>query len=178
MPAGEDFPTHTKLQSEMLTMALACDITRVASLQTRASLTSFTWLGINNGQHAISHQQGSPGPDGQLNKIATWFTEQWAKVIADLKATPDVDGRTLFDNTLFFFANDLGTGPHSRKRYPWLLATGKFTKPDGSTLETGRYLKAPGGTPLNQALCSIGRLMGLNINSYGQGGGGPLPGLG
>jgi Protein of unknown function (DUF1552) len=177
-PPATEFQAHTKLHSELLTMALACDITRVASLQTRASLTSFTWLGVNNGQHAISHQQGSSGPDGQLNKIATWFTEQWAILLNGLKSYPDVDGRTLFDNTLFFYANDLGTGPHSRKRYPWLLATGKFTKPDGSTLETGRYLKAPGGTPLNQALCSIGRLMGLNINSYGQGGGGPLPGLG
>lgn len=174
-----DFQSHTKLHGELLTMALACDITRVASLQTRASLTSFTWLGINNGQHAISHQQGSSGPDGQLNKIATWFTEQFAVMLNGLKSYPDIDGRTLFDNTLFFHANDLGTGPHSRKRYPWLLATGQFKKPDGTTLETGRYLKAPGGTALNQALCSIGRLMGLTINSYGQGGGnGPLPGLG
>ena len=45
-------------------------------------------------------------------------------------------------------------------------------------LETGRYLKYPGGTPLNQVLTSIGRLMGLNINNFGNGGGGPLPGLG
>jgi hypothetical protein len=174
-----DFQLHTKLQSELLAMALACDITRVGSLQTRASLTSFTWLGVNGGQHAISHQQGSPGPDGQLNKIATWFCEQVVHVIKTLQSYPTSDGKTLFDNTLLFWANDLATGPHSRKRYPFLLATGNFTLPDGKVLETGRYLKYPGGTSHNGLLTSIGRIMGLPITEFGGGGNkGPLPGLG
>jgi Protein of unknown function (DUF1552) len=182
MPAPDtsDFQLHTKLQSELLSMALACDITRVGSLQTRASLTSFTWLGVNGGQHAISHQQGSPGPDAQLNKIATWFCEQVVYIIKQLQSYPTGDGKTLFDNTLLFWANDLGTGPHSRKRYPFLLATGEFTLPDGKLLETGRYLKYPGGTSHNDLLTSIGRLMGMPISNFGNGSNskGPLPGLG
>jgi hypothetical protein len=176
MPVGADFPAHTKLQSELLVMGLACDITRVASLQTRASLTSFTWLGINNGQHAISHQQGSAGADAQLNKIATWFTEHVEKIITAMKGIQDVDGKTLFDNTLLWYTNDLATGPHSRKRYPFLLATGAFTLPDGKVLETQRALKYPGGTSHNDLLTSIGRIMGLNITKF-NGGNGPLPGL-
>lgn len=176
-PVGSDFEAHTKLQSELSIMAMACDLTRVTSIQTRASLTSFTWLGVNNGQHAISHQQGSPGPDGQLNKIATWFTENVAAMVAMMKSTPDSDGKTLFDNTLLFYANDLGTGPHSRKRYPFLLATGKFTKPDGAVLETGRYLKYPNGTAHNDLLASIAALMGLPPGKFGKYGNGPLPGL-
>ncbi len=173
-----DFQMHTKLHSELLSMALACDITRVGSIQTRASLTSFTWLGVNGGQHAISHQQGSSGPDGQLNKIATWFCEQVVYIIQQLQSYPTGDGKTLFDNTLLFWANDLGTGPHSRKRYPFLLATGDFTLPDGKLLETGRYLKYPGGTAHNDLLTSVGRIMGLPITSFGNHGKGPLPGLG
>jgi hypothetical protein len=178
MPAGADFPAHTDLQSKLVTMALACDITRVASIQTRASLTSFTWVGVNTGQHALSHQQGSAGADAQLNKVQTWFAEQVAKLIDGLKATADSDGQTLFDNTLLFWANDLGRGTHARQRYPFMLATGNFTLPDGKVLETGRYLKYPGGTPHNNLLTSVGRIMGLNIDKFGQYGNGPLPGLG
>ena len=178
-PIGGDFPAHTRLQSDLTTMALACGITNVASIQTRASLTSFTWLGVNTGQHALSHQQGSAGADVQLNKIATWFTEQVAYIVARLKTLEDVDGRTVFDNTLVFYTNDLGRGTHARQRYPFLLATGGFKLPDGSTLETGRYLKYPGGTPHNDLLASIAKIMGVkNQGKFGAYGTGPLPGLG
>ncbi|HXU84152.1 MAG TPA: DUF1552 domain-containing protein, partial [Polyangia bacterium] len=179
METGADFPKVTELQSKLVVMALACDITRVASIQTRASLTSFTWLGVNTGQHALSHQQGSAGADAQLNKIQEWFAQQAAKwLIEGMKATSDSDGRTLFDNTLLFWANDLGRGTHARQRYPFMLATGEFKLPDGKILETGRYLKYPGGTPHNNLLVSLARIMGLNIDKFGGYGGGPLSGLG
>src|SRR5205814_6759148 len=101
METAVDFPKITELQSKLVIMALACDITRVASIQTRASLTSFTWVGVNTGQHALSHQQGSAGADAQLNKIEEWFAQQAATwLIEGMKAIPDSDGRTLFDNTL------------------------------------------------------------------------------
>ena len=152
-PAAIDFQAHTKLHSELLTMALACDITRVASMQTRASLTSFTWLGVNNGQHAISHQQGSAGPDAQLNKIATWFTEQWAITVERPEELP---GQST--------AGRCSTTPCSSGPTTWApgrtaaSATPGCWPPASSrsrtarSLETGRYLKSPGGTALNQAL--------------------------
>jgi uncharacterized protein DUF1552 len=170
MPVGTSFPEHTKLQSELASMALACDITRVVSIQTRASLTGFTWIpGVSNtGQHALSHQQGSAGADAQLNKIATWFTEQVAYIVTMLKAFPDSNGKSLFDNTVVFYTNDLGKGTHSTQRYPVLLATGNYTLPlTGKPLETGRYLQYPGGTSLNDMLTSVGRIMGLDIKSFG-----------
>jgi hypothetical protein len=182
MPVGTSFPEHTKLQSELASMALACDITRVVSIQTRASLTGFTWIpGVSStGQHALSHQQGSPGADAQLNKIFTWFSEQVAYIITMLKAFPDSDGKTVFDNTLLWYTNDLGKGTHSTQRYPFLLATGNYVLPlTGKVLETQRYLKYPGGTAHNDLLTSIGRIMGLNITTFGNPGyaKAPLPGL-
>jgi hypothetical protein len=179
METAADFPKVLELQSKLSIMALACDITRVASIQTRASLTSFTWVGVNTGQHALSHQQGSAGADAQLNKIQEWFAQQSAKwLIEGMKAIGDSDGRTLFDNTLMFWANDLGRGTHARQRYPMMLCTGAFKQPDGKILETGRYLKYPNGTPHNNLLVSIARLMGLNVDKFGGYGGGPLAGLG
>jgi hypothetical protein len=180
MPAAApDFPTVLKLQSQLVTMALACDLTRVASIQTRASLTAFTWLGVNTAQHPLSHQQGSAGADVQLNKIQEWFAQQVFALIDGLRQTADVDGQTLFDNTLLFWTNDLGRGTHARQRYPFMLATGKFTLPDGRMLETGRYLKYPGGSPHNDLLASIAKIMGVpNQGKFGGYGSGPLSNLG
>ena len=92
---------------------------------------------------------------------------------------PDGDGQTLFDNTLLFWANDLGTGPHSRKRYPFLLATGNFTIPDGKMLETGRYLKYPGGTrPQRPADLDRPHDGPATSTASATAASGPLPGLG
>ena len=178
-PVGTDFPAHMKLQTDLVTMALACDITRVGSIQTRASLTAFTWLGVNTAQHALSHGQGSAGTDAQLNKIATWFAEQVAYMTKRLQSMPDSDGKTLFDNTLVFWSNDLATGPHGKKRLPYLLATGNFTLPGGKVLETGRYLNFPGRAH-NDMLASVGQIMGIDTSKgFGNAGmtKGPLPGI-
>ena len=48
---------------DLLAMALACDLTRVASLQWRSSMTAFTWVNVNAEHHVLSHQTGSAGPD-------------------------------------------------------------------------------------------------------------------
>ena len=61
-----------------------------------------------------------------------------------------------------------------------MIATGNFKLPGGKTLETGRFLKYPGGTPHTSLLTSIGRMMGLPITNFGatQWQRGPLPNLG
>ena len=48
-PSTTDFPTNAKLQMDILALALACDLTRVASLQfsTSTSQVTHTWLGSN-----------------------------------------------------------------------------------------------------------------------------------
>jgi hypothetical protein len=61
VPAGTlDYPTSAKLQMDILAMALACDLTRVASLQfsTATSQVTHTWLGSNQAKchHDYSHE--------------------------------------------------------------------------------------------------------------------------
>ena len=60
MAPSIDFPTSAKLQMDILALALACDLTRVASLQfsTALSQITHTWLGSNQTQihHSYSHE--------------------------------------------------------------------------------------------------------------------------
>jgi hypothetical protein len=176
-PNPMDFVTTGKAQMDLLAMALACDLTRVASLQWRSDMTSFTWVGVNNEHHGLSHQQGSPGADAQLTKIVTWNTQQFAYLLGLLKSYQDVGGRTLLDNTLVYWPNELATGKHRLTGVPIVLATGDFTTTSGVKIPTGRYLKYPGGTMDTGMLTRLGQAFGLNIDNFGgqQWHQGPLP---
>lgn len=57
-----DFPTSAKLQMDILTLALQCDLTRVASIQfsTATSQVTHSWLGSN--QTDIHHDYSHDGP--------------------------------------------------------------------------------------------------------------------
>jgi uncharacterized protein DUF1552 len=166
-PAAGGFVETGKAQMDLVTLALACDLTRVASLQWRSSVTAFTWVNVNSEHHGLSHQQGSPGADAQLSRINKWFVDQAAYMLGRLRSFSDVGGTTLFDNTLFFWPNELATGRHRRTHAPYVFATGKFNLPTGKVLETGRYLKYPGGTPHSSLLTTVGQMMGLDITNFG-----------
>ena len=60
--ASTDFPTNAKMQMDILALALACDLTRVASLQfsTATSQVTHKWLGSN--QQKCHHDYSHEGP--------------------------------------------------------------------------------------------------------------------
>jgi hypothetical protein len=178
-PDLNGFQAHGKSQMDLLSLAIACDLTKVASLQWRSAVTPFPWVNVNSDHHGLSHQAGSPGADAQLGRIDKWFAEQHAYLIARLKSFPDVGGTTVFDNTLFFWPNELATGKHRRTHAPYVLATGNFVLPSGKKLETQRFLKYAAGTPHTSLLTSIANMMGLPITNFGatQWQKGPLAGL-
>jgi hypothetical protein len=62
--ANDAFPAAGALQMDLMTMALACDITRVASLQWSRSVsqTRFTWLNITEGTpRSLASPRRRPG---------------------------------------------------------------------------------------------------------------------
>jgi hypothetical protein len=177
--ANDSFPSVGALQMDLLVMALACDITRVASLQWSRSVsqTRFTWLGINDGHHDLSHRADDDADAvDKLLRINTWYAGQLAALIARLKAVPDGDGTTLFDNTLILWSNELAKGnTHSRKGAGYVLAGSA-----GGALRTGRFLDYSGQSlPHNNLLLSLVNAMGLSDQTFGNPDWctGPLPGL-
>jgi hypothetical protein len=174
-----DFVTTGKAQMDLLAMGLACDLTRVASLQWRSSMTAFPWVSVSAEHHVLSHQTGNGGADASLTKIVTWHTQQFAYLLGLLQATPDAGGGTLLDNTLVYWPNELSNGRHRLQNVPIVIATGDFTTSAGQKLATGRYLKYPGGTMDSGLLTRLGQMFGLPITNFGgtQWHHGPLPNL-
>ena len=177
-----------KAQSDLLVAALACDLTRVASMlwMDQGNVRwVFHWLGAeftkpgtdfaNNGEnqglrnhHEIAHKDGDPEYQPLMNRGCQWFLEQYAYLLARLKATPDVNGGTLFDNSVALFANLQRTGGgHHTDNLPWILAGSC-----GGYFKTGRFYAWPSGkngqnVPQNGVLAAICNAMDVPVDYYG-----------
>lgn len=158
-------PQLMRAQIELLVMSLACDLTRVATLQWREALggeSTFVFLGHTETHHDISHK-GDNDPVGrqQMTEINTWFAEQLAYMLSLMDAVTEQSG-SLLDNTVVLWGNELARGnAHSRRDMPLLLAGSA-----GGALQTGRWLQY-GGAYHNDLLVSLCRAMEVDVNSFG-----------
>jgi len=173
--ANDNFPIISRMQIDMMVMALACDLTRVASLlwARAGSNVRYTWLGLGTEHHTIAHDSTDPARN-QIAQINTWHAGEVAYLIEALKAVPEGEG-TMLDNTLVVWGNELADGwNHSQQPTPLVLA-GKI----GGQVVGGRYLDFPEQRH-NKLLVSLCNLMGLDdVTSFGtlDDGTGPLDGL-
>jgi hypothetical protein len=173
------YDTAGKLQMDLTAAALACDQTRIMTLQWSYSESEhlFQFLGLSGNHHAISHDFASSGTnyDG-YNEIQAWYASQLAYFLAKLDSYPEGDG-TLLDNTLVFWATEIGESTqHDLTLMPYTLAGGA-----GGKIRTGRFVDW-GNTRYdnNQLLVSIAHAMGLDdLTAFGDESGatGPLPDL-
>lgn len=171
-----NYPKIGTLQLDLLSMAFACDLTRVATIQWSRSVNgqTYPWLGINKGHHEISHINLTDATArSQMIAINRYYAEQLAYLIDRLKAIPEGDG-TVFDNTVIAWFVGLSNGnSHTTDDLPIVLA-GKL----GGAFQTGRALSFPGRSN-NDLLISLMNAMGIPGDSFGdeRACNGPLAGL-
>jgi hypothetical protein len=174
--ANDNHPAMGRAMMDMLAAALACDMTRIASFMWSGSTSDqrFTWLGIDESHHTISHEPDDAGTPArkELIDINVWYSEQFAYFLQQLASIPEGDG-TLLDNTIVVWGNEIGRGnTHSAHPIPIMIAGGS------SLLKTGRKLTYD-SVQINRLLVSLCQLMGLGDQTFGNldQGSGPLPGL-
>jgi hypothetical protein len=162
--ANDNFPAVSRLMIDQLVMSLACDLTRVASLQWSRSVsqTEFNWVGAGR-HHDLSHL--GDGDNTMLNEITainTWYAEEVKYLLDAMAAVPEGDG-TLLDNSIVVWGNELSRG-NSHGNHPVPFVT--FGS-GGGVLDTGRYLTYD-RVPHNRLLVSLAQAMGVNsIQSFG-----------
>jgi hypothetical protein len=162
--SNDKFPAIVKLQTDLLVRALSCNLTQVATLQLSRSVSGVrhTWLNISDGHHDISHKGDTDTTAvDQLTQINTWYAQQFAYLLAQLKSVPEGNG-TMLDNTLVLWGNELGRGnSHERTKIPFVLA-GKA----GGGLTTGRFLQYKDDSHSN-LLVSVCNAMGVATTTFG-----------
>ncbi|MEZ4449598.1 MAG: DUF1552 domain-containing protein [Nannocystaceae bacterium] len=161
-----NIPANGLLQMDLLAMALACDLTRVASIMWMNSATNkpYPWLDITEGHHELAHR-GDEDLDARekLTQINVWYAEQFAYLIGKLKSIPEGEG-TLLDNTVLIWVNEHQKGNvHDRHSIPYVIAGG-----GGGSIKTGRWLDVPGDVPHNNLMVGLMHAMGLEeVTSFG-----------
>jgi hypothetical protein len=164
--ANANFPAVGKLQMDLLVTAMACDLTRVGTVQWERSVgdVRFTWVdpSITRGHHDMSHDTDDNADTiDKLTKINTWYAGQLNYLIEALKAIPEGTG-TMLDNTVILWCNELAKGnQHSHSPMPFVLAGHA-----GGALQTGRMLKF-NGTSHSNLLVSLMNMMGVPATTFG-----------
>jgi hypothetical protein len=171
-------PQLMRSQIDLAVTSLACDMTKVTSLQLshEVSPVVFSWVGNSKGHHSLSHTADNDAVDlDQLLAAEQWCAGQYGYLIDRLKATPNPDGDgTLFDDTLCVWVKALGDSrAHVCESVPFVIAGSA-----GGRFQTNRYLNY-GGAPHSKLLVSIAQAFGMDVNVFGDpvAGEGPLEGL-
>lgn len=160
------FPDVGRLQMDLLAMSLACDLTRVATLQWSSAVSPmvYSWLDVGlQDAHSLSHYYAGDatfGEDGAFTRIQKWYGEQFAYLLGKLDSIPEGTG-TLLDNTLVVWANELGKGNLHMHDVPWVLAGGA-----GGAIPMGRFLEYDDESH-NDLLVSICNAMDVPTSTYG-----------
>jgi hypothetical protein len=171
-PSGNSFDAKLQQMSDIAVAALSCDVTRVMSIQWSYAFSHVrhSWIGLGD-HHNYSHD----GQDrrAELTKIDQWYAKQLLYLLQKLDSVPEGNG-TLLDNTLVVCGRELGSTAHRMERAPFILAGGSALG-----LANGRWLDVDGQQHV-KLLVSIARMMGMDINTFGnrEANSGPLAGIG
>lgn len=165
LTANGSYPELSRLQLELLALALVCDVTRVASLQwsSASSAVVFDWLGHTVDHHELSHRADDDVDAADaLAAIHRWYAEQLAFLLSRLDAAQEAGGSVL-DHSLVLWGNELGRGNvHGHVSVPFVTAGAA-----GGAVRTGQSLDAQ-HAPHNQLLLATLRAFGVADATFGE----------
>lgn len=176
-PDNEDtMPEIARLQVDLLVMALACDLTRVGSIQfsNAKNHIRFPWLDSLGDGHQLSH--AGPSNDNAYNQWVardTWFAEQFNYLLTKLDSVQEGEN-TMLDNTCVIWINELGQGnTHSQTDIPFVLAGSA-----GGFFDTGQFVEYSNASH-NDLLTAIQNAYGIESEEFGDTrfSNGPLSGI-
>ena len=191
-----NYPIIADLHVDILAVALACDYTRVATLNfgNGAGGPVFKWDGMNHqyNHHKLSHGKVKDdcfgdstangcadvaGYEDMLNAIDKWHAGKLARLLTKLNGYVEADGKTVLDNSVIMYTNELSDGKgHSFMDLPYILAgsCGGYFKQDQYLLLGVDGRAEDRQAPHNKLLNTIVNAMGIESDWFGvaQGGGG------
>ena len=164
MAAPEEFVDHARLMMDLMVVAWQTDMTRVTSfmLAREGSNRSYREIGVSDGHHSCTHHQNDPEKSAKTVKINEHHVRQFAYLVNKLKNTPDGDG-TLLDHSVILYGSSISDGnQHTHVDLPTVLVGGA-----SGQIRTGRYLRCPRETPMNNLLLSMLNKVGVYTETLG-----------
>ncbi len=153
-----------KVMTKLMTMAVACDQTRVFNMAYAGETAATTKAGYEKPHHTATHEEPTDPKLGYQIEVS-WFTrramENWAEFVAAFAAVKEGD-RSLLDNCLIYAMSDISYAKiHSLDNIPMFTAGTA-----GGKVKTGLHVQGNGeaGTRLGYTMMKV---LGLDIPSWG-----------
>ncbi len=167
-PSGipRDYAEHIRLMGDLLVLAFRGDLTRVATfvLANEGSNRNYRFIDVPEGHHDLSHHGGDEKKQAKIREINRFHATQLAYIAEKMQSIPEGD-RTLLDNSMIVYGSGIGDGNrHNHDDLPILLL-GR----GGDTIRSGRHVKYPRETPLNNLYLSMLDRMDSGIDQLGDG---------
>ncbi len=158
-----DMAQRSRLMSDLLVMALACDQTRVFFHMFSQPVNNVLYPRIPAGHHQMTHDE--PGDQPTVLSIVQLIMGEMAYLLTALRGVTEGDG-TLLDHSAVLCTTDCSFGrTHSLDEYPIVIAGTA-----NGALRTGSHIRARGE---NASKVTFGLLqaMGVRAAEFGVGAG-------
>lgn len=176
VPTGvpAEYGEHIRLMADLVVLAFQADVTRVCTfvLANEGSNKPYPFIDVAEGHHDLSHHGNDDAKKAKIRKINLFHTGHVAYLLKKLADTPEGDGSLLDHSMIAYGSGNSDGNAHNHDDLPILLAGGGC-----GTLKTGRHIRYPKETPLNNLWLSMLNRMEINVNQLGDSQG-ELPELG
>ncbi|MEP7049825.1 MAG: DUF1552 domain-containing protein [Pseudomonadota bacterium] len=161
---SKDIPTKGRAMTDLLVASLACNLTRVATMQWGDSEAKFPLnfdpLQLPDVHHGYQHD--SVYNPTALSQIYKWLGSNFAYLLDKLASVKEGDG-TMLDNTVVLWVSEIQEPPtHNQTNMPFMIAGGK-----NAGIKTGRWLKVP-SQPHNNLLVTLLNVFGGTDKTFGR----------
>jgi hypothetical protein len=166
VPVGipDSFNDHLNLMFDMAALAYQANLTRVVNFMMAAEVSGQTYnhVGVPDAFHPLSHHANDPAKKERLVRIQRYHTEQFAKFLTKLAATPDGEGSMLDHAIILYGSNMSNSDRHNQYPLPTAVIGGGCGK-----LKGGQHLRYPEHTPLANVHLTLLDRAGVPIDSFG-----------
>jgi hypothetical protein len=106
--APDDFTELLDVQFELMALSWQTNQTRVATFRmaNEVSMRAYTWLGISEAFHPLSHHSEDPEKIERLLRVQVYHTERMARFAQRLKGIQDGE-KTLLENAAILFGSNM-----------------------------------------------------------------------
>ena len=160
----EDFAQHARLMFDLLTVAFAADLTRVATfmLAHEGSTRAYPEIGIPEAHHPLTHHDHDAEKIAKITHINRYHMEQFAYFTGRLQATTE-SGGSLLDHSLALYGSGISDGnTHDHGELPVLLA-GRGS----GRLSAGRHIRYKKNTPMANLYLTMLDAMHIPVEHLG-----------
>jgi len=158
------FSEHVRLLSDLLLLAFAADITRVATVKLGMDRSQriYSESGVNGPFHVLSHHGQEPARIEAFGRLNAFHLQQFAYFIARLRETWD-GAADLLHQSVVLYGSPMGDSHvHGHDFVPLILA-GRA----GGRIAGGQHIVAAPGTPMANVLLSVAHSLGMGTERIG-----------